>query len=439
MDIKLKKFTNWSQTHQQISKIYQPNNLKDLTKFIQYINKKKIKIITKGSAQSYNDQIFVKDGIVLDFKNLNKILYTNYKKKEICVQGGCKIGNIIKKLNQKNYTLGAIPGSEHVTIGGAIINNVHGKDSKSFGTFYNNIIELVVMMTDGKKVSIKKKEIPKILNFGLFYIILEAKLKIIKTQSQFICTKKIYFQNLDEMKKLFLSQNYQFIYGWLDFYSYNNSGYLEVGNYYKGKMYPKKIVLKEILLFFFNHTTFFSKYFLNRWIVSIVNKIIIYTAKKSRSNIISLYNYYYPLKNINLNKIFNEGVMELQILIEEKNFNDIFKKLKIIMNKYNIPSYFMGIKFQKKDNFKLSFNRYGYSFSIVFSKKVTHNPQYNLFIKELKKLIFKKEIFLNLTKDFSINNMEYIKKNKKNFLYYKRKYDKKNILYSDFAKRHNLT
>ena len=178
---------------------------------------------------------------------------------------------------------------------------------------------------------------------------------------------------------------------------------------------------------------------MNRWIVSIVNKIIIYTAKKSRSNIISLYNYYYPLKNINLNKIFNEGVMELQILIEEKNFNDIFKKLKIIMNKYNIPSYFMGIKFQKKDNFKLSFNRYGYSFSIVFSKKVTHNPQYNLFIKELKKLIFKKEIFLNLTKDFSINNMEYIKKNKKNFLYYKRKYDKKNILYSDFAKRHNLT
>ena len=99
------------------------------------------------------------------------------------MESGCELGSIIKLINKKKYTIGAIAGAHGISIGGAVTNNVHGKDSKFFGAFLNNIIEIKVLLTDGKEKIIKKKDIPKILNFGLFYIITEVKLKLLKIKS----------------------------------------------------------------------------------------------------------------------------------------------------------------------------------------------------------------------------------------------------------------
>ena len=56
----------------------------------------------------------------------------------------------------------------------------------------------------------------------------------------------------------------------------------------------------------------------------------------------------------------------------------------------------------------------------------------------LKKLLDNQIIFLNLTKDHLFDNLKVVKNNKSLFLKYKKKYDKNNMLQSNFGKRHKL-
>ena len=438
MDIKKIKISNWALTHIKKNEIYFPKNVSDLKKFILYAKKKHLKIISKGSSLSYNDQIFIDNGVIIDTKKLNKISKVDYRKKFIQVESGCKLGSIIELINLKKFTIGAVAGAHGISAGGAVTNNVHGKDSKFFGAFRNNIIEIKVLLTNGKKKIIKKKDIPRILNFGLFYIIIEVKLKLIKIKSDKILTKKICFNNLKEMKHILITNQDPFMYGWIDFYSNDNRGYIETGQYINTKVNIKKNNLIIFFLTLFNKLSFVLRYFINEWTMSILNNVIFFLVKKFNKKIIKLYDFYYPLQNIELNKFFIGGVIELQILIKEKNFEKNYFLLKKLLKKYKISSYFMGVKCQRNEYLKLSYYQKGLSFSIVFSENKTNDTNFQKFKSSLKKLLNRKKIYLNLTKDHLFDDLKDINKNKSLFLKYKNKYDKNNMLQSNFGKRHKL-
>ena len=438
MDIKKVEISNWSFTHIRKNKTFMPKNVNDLKKFVIFAKNENLKIIPKGSSLSYNDQIFINNGVVIDTKKLNKIIKINYSKKFIKVESGCELGSIIKLINKKKYTIGAIAGAHGISIGGAVTNNVHGKDSKFFGAFLNNIIEIKVLLTNGKEKFIKKKDIPKILNFGLFYIITEVKLKLLKIKSDKILTKKITFNNLKEMEFILSTNQDPFMYGWIDFYSKDNRGYIETGKFISTKKNIKKNYLTIFFLFLFNKLSFFLKYFVNPWAMAILNNVIFFLVKKFNKSITNLYDFYYPLQNIELNKFFRGGIIELQILIEERNFKKKYVSLKKLLEQYKISSYFMGIKCQKNENLKLSFYKKGISISIVFSKNTINNINFKKFKFSLKKLLDNQIIFLNLTKDHLFDNLKVVKNNKSLFLKYKKKYDKNNMLQSNFGKRHKL-
>jgi hypothetical protein len=172
--------------------------------------------------------------------------------------------------------------------------------------------------------------------------------------------------------------------------------------------------------------------------MSILNNMIFFLVKKFNKKIIKLYDFYYPLQNIDLNKLFIGGIIELQILIKEKNFEKNYFLLKKLLKKYKISSYFMGVKCQRNENLKLSYYQKGLSFSIVFSENKTNDKNFQKFKSSLKKLLNKKKIYLNLTKDHLFDDLKDINKNKSLFLKYKKKYDKNNMLQSNFGKRHKL-
>ena len=98
----------------------------------------------------------------------------------------------------------------------------------------------------------------------------------------------------------------------------------------------------------------------------------------------------------------------------------------------------MGIKYQKKENVKMAYYKNGISFSIVFHNLTTKFSQFSSFISELNDLIKKKKIYVNLTKDFVLNNLSINKDEKDLYIKIKKKYDKNNILQSLFSKRMGL-
>ena len=62
----------------------------------------------------------------------------------------------------------------------------------------------------------------------VFFILLQRFFKLLKIKSDKILTK-ITFNNLKEMELILSTNQDPFMYGWIDFYSKDNRGYIETG------------------------------------------------------------------------------------------------------------------------------------------------------------------------------------------------------------------
>ena len=51
-----------------------------------------------------------------------------------------------------------VPGTSFVSVGGAIANDIHGKNHHKFGTFGNSIIEIELLRSNGEVLKCSEKE-----------------------------------------------------------------------------------------------------------------------------------------------------------------------------------------------------------------------------------------------------------------------------------------
>ena len=144
------------------------------------------------------------DGLIISLKKFNKIININKKKKLVTVESGAKLFDIIYFLKKSNLTLYSVPGGEHVTIGGAIAANVIGKDSnKLFGSFGDSIEYIKIISYNGEVRKLKKSVnnyYKYIGSFGMFGIILEAKIRLKKIISNNLIVEGKILQNVKEVE-----------------------------------------------------------------------------------------------------------------------------------------------------------------------------------------------------------------------------------------------
>ena len=163
---------------------------------VHYINKELIqktiannneKFIARGHGCSFGDQAILNSGIVLDTNNLKGVTWITDD--IISVESGVELRALLSELLPRNKTLVGIPGGLQITIGGAISNNIHGKDHWKNGNFSENIISITFIDQEGKKHTVSKQdEVFKYLigGMGLFGLIISAEHKTYDVKSPWI-------------------------------------------------------------------------------------------------------------------------------------------------------------------------------------------------------------------------------------------------------------
>ncbi len=219
-----KKLSGWSSYKLFDTKVFTPNTTEDLIKFLKSSNDN-IKIIPRGHGCSFGDQAICSgdNGITIDLSSLNKIIELDTKKNILKVEAGTKLNNVLKFLLPKNLTLNSIPGGLEITVGGAISNNVHGKDCWKNGYFENNVKSILICDCNGELKKLSKLENYEYFknifgSIGLIGIIIEVELYIKNVPSEFLVAETTKVNNIYEMEKCFLSldNKNEFAVAWLD-------------------------------------------------------------------------------------------------------------------------------------------------------------------------------------------------------------------------------
>jgi decaprenylphospho-beta-D-ribofuranose 2-oxidase len=431
--------SGWGNNFKKKSNIHYPKNISQI---IHIIKKNNIKnFITRGEGRSYGDQALNKD--ILSLKYINKKVSLDERTGLLKCSSNITIEKILPVIIPKGWFLGVTPGSKYISIGGLIANDVHGKNHHKDGSFSNYIKDIKLIDQNGKiKICSENKNSSLFRSTcggaGLTGVIIEAKIQLIKINSNYLDVKIFKKKNLKETINFFNKiENYKYSVGWVDTCSEKNFGRSII--YCADHSNDKKLDYK--IKNSFGLPAFFVKFFMNNFFLKIFNWLYYISSSDIRIIKKDINSFFYPLDRIkNWNKFYGKkGFTQIQFLIRnKKNYYNVSNKIFNFLRKKKIYSFLTTIKlYGKKNKNYLSFCEKGLS--------ITMDIPISNFTKEkyldLEKLLFKNNVKLYLAKD-SFMSSTHFKKTYKEFKIFKKKlniFNSKLIFKSNLSERLKIT
>ncbi|MCL2770025.1 MAG: FAD-binding oxidoreductase [Solirubrobacterales bacterium] len=107
-------------------------------------------LIARGAGRSYGDAAQNGGGLVLDTTALRGIGEVDRARLEVEVGAGTTLGELVRHLGGLHLGLPVLPGTRHVTVGGAIAADVHGKNHARDGSFGAHVAALTLCTPSGE-------------------------------------------------------------------------------------------------------------------------------------------------------------------------------------------------------------------------------------------------------------------------------------------------
>lgn len=103
-----------------------------------------------GNGRSYGDVCLNREGCLVDSRALDA-LTLEADTGIVRAGGGVLLGDVLDLVVPKGWFLPVSPGTKFVTVGGAIANDVHGKNHHRAGCFGGHVLRFEVLRSDGSR------------------------------------------------------------------------------------------------------------------------------------------------------------------------------------------------------------------------------------------------------------------------------------------------
>ena len=102
-----------------------------------------------GLRRSYGDSALNPDGRVIDMTGLDRVIAFDRETGIMRAEAGLSLSQALQILVPAGWFLPTTPGTRFVTLGGAVANDVHGKNHHSAGSFGASVTRIKLLRTDG--------------------------------------------------------------------------------------------------------------------------------------------------------------------------------------------------------------------------------------------------------------------------------------------------
>ncbi len=181
------------------------------------------KCLVIGNLRSYGDQALNADGHYIQALRCDRILNIDLERQCVTAECGASIDSIQRRLAPLGFALPVTPGTALLTVGGAIANDVHGKNHHTEGTFGCHVQELELIRTDGVTLVCSPQHnapwfAATIGGLGLTGAISRATVRIRKISSPLLDVDARRFANLDEFFALDAERaaGHEYSVAWID-------------------------------------------------------------------------------------------------------------------------------------------------------------------------------------------------------------------------------
>ncbi|MFJ4142967.1 FAD-dependent oxidoreductase [Pseudomonas sp. NPDC089734] len=176
-----------------------------------------------GNGRSYGDSCLASSDHVLHMRFLDRFIHADWQTGVIRVEAGIMLADILKVAIPNGWFLAVTPGTGFATVGGAIANDVHGKNHHLRGTFGNHVLRFSLLRHGEQALTCSVSENPGLFaasigGLGLTGVIQWADLQLMPIRNSQIDSTVVRFASLEEFFVLANEQDHQHEYSvaWID-------------------------------------------------------------------------------------------------------------------------------------------------------------------------------------------------------------------------------
>jgi FAD/FMN-containing dehydrogenase len=180
-------------------------------------------VLPYGNGRSYGDSCLNVGAALIPTRSLDHFIAMDAERGVVTCEAGTLLDEILQVAMPLKWFVPVTPGTRFVTLGGAIANDVHGKNHHQAGTLGRHIERFELLRSDGQRLICSPTENPEwfratIGGLGLTGIITWASLRLRRIAGPAMDVETIRFSNLDEFLQLQSQSDRDFEYtvAWVD-------------------------------------------------------------------------------------------------------------------------------------------------------------------------------------------------------------------------------
>ena len=180
-------------------------------------------VLPYGNGRSYGDVCLNDGGTLLAMRGLDRYIAFDPASGILRCEAGVLFADILDFAVPQGWFLPVTPGTRFVTVGGAIANDVHGKNHHRAGTFGEHVLRFELLRSDGTRVECSAQENPDLYTatiggLGLTGAILWAEFRLLRIASPWMTQETHRFGSLADFFALSTQSERDWAYNvaWVD-------------------------------------------------------------------------------------------------------------------------------------------------------------------------------------------------------------------------------
>lgn len=109
-------------------------------------------LLAYGNGRSYGDSCMASTDHVLHMRGLDRFMAADWQTGVITAEAGVTLDEVLQQSIPRGWFLPVTPGTKYVTLGGAVANDVHGKNHHVRGTFGRHVRRFELLRSDGSRL-----------------------------------------------------------------------------------------------------------------------------------------------------------------------------------------------------------------------------------------------------------------------------------------------
>ena len=163
--------------------------------------------VAHGMGRSYGDVCLNPEGTLWLTTGLDHFMDFDGGTGRLVCEAGVLLRDIQRLAIARGWMLPVTPGTQLITVGGAIANDVHGKNHHVLGSFGDHVQRLTLLRTDGEIIHCGPNERPDwfaatVGGLGLTGVITQAELQLRRTPGPWLDTETVPYATLVEFFSL---------------------------------------------------------------------------------------------------------------------------------------------------------------------------------------------------------------------------------------------